>query len=49
MTDIFPKRILRKNVLEALDNYGALMFNKDIWYDRCVSYNVALANEINYM
>ena len=40
-----PKRILRKNVLEALDNYGALSFNEDIWYDRCVEYNSTLMNE----
>lgn len=45
MQDIIPKRILRKNVIEALQNYGALTFNKDIWYNRCVDYNSTLMNE----
>ena len=45
MQEIIPKRILRKNVLEALENYGALIFNKGIWIERCIEYNSTLVNE----
>jgi DNA polymerase-3 subunit alpha len=39
------KRYLRKNVIEALESYGALEFNKNRYYDRVIAYNATLMDE----
>ena len=42
------KRVLRKNVLEALEEYGSLLFKRTPYIERCIEYNTALLERSNY-
>lgn len=42
--DLLPKRVLRKNVIKALEFWGAFQFDEAKYLERCTKYNADLRN-----